>query len=112
MQKQTLRPITKGKGMKYLEKIKEALEPLQLIPGVEACWLEEEEEDIFHVYTVTREADYDLDARIFQEYARVEEQFPDVSFEFLITSQSPSSSAEIVFSSPYSRLSIPAIAVA
>lgn len=98
--------------MKYLEKIKEALEPLQLIPGVEACWLEEEEENIFHVYTVTRAADYDLDTRIFQEYARVEERFPDMSFDFLITSQHPSSRAEIVFSSPNSRLSIPEVAVA
>jgi hypothetical protein len=98
--------------MKYLEKIKEALEPLQQIPGVEACWLEEEEEDIFHVYTVTREADYDLDQRIFEEYARVEERFPDVSFEFLITSQRPSSRAEIVFPSSSSRTPTAAVALA
>ena len=98
--------------MKYLEKIKEALESLRQIPGVEGWWLEEKEEDIFHVYTVTREADYDLDKRIFQEYARVEEQFPDVSFEFLITSQSPSSSAEIVFSSFPSQAPMSAVALA
>lgn len=89
--------------MKYLEKIKEALEPLQQIPGVEGCWLEAEEGDIFHVYTVTREADYDLDTRIFAEYARVEEQFPEASFDFLITSQCPSSQAEVLFSSSRSH---------
>jgi hypothetical protein len=98
--------------MKYLAKIKEALAPLQCIPGVEGCWLEEEEEDIFHVYTVTREADYDLDTRIFQEYARVEAQFPNVSFEFLITSQSPSSWAKIVFSSSPSHTPLSAVALA
>jgi hypothetical protein len=98
--------------MKYLENIKEALVPLQHIPGVEGCWLEEEEEDIFHVYTGTREVNYELDKRIFQEYARVEELFPGVSFEFLITSQSPSSWAEIVFSSPTSCLATLASAVA
>ena len=97
--------------MKYQEKIKEALNPLQQIPGVEACWLEEEEEDIFHVYTVTREADYDLDQHIFQEYARVEALFPDVSFEFLITSQRPSSRAEIVFTSSLPHAPMAAVAL-
>ncbi|MGE0821816.1 MAG: hypothetical protein AB7G75_34310 [Candidatus Binatia bacterium] len=96
--------------MKYQEKIKEALGALQQIPGVEACWLEAEEGDIFHVYTVTREADYDLDTRIFAEYARIEAQFPEASFEFLITSQRPSPRAEVVFSS--SRSDAPLAAVA
>ena len=86
--------------MRTLEKIKEALQCLQKIEGVEGCWLEEEEGDIVHVCAVTREADYDLDRRIFQEYAEVEKRFPEVSFEFLTTSQSPSSSAEVVFFSP------------
>jgi hypothetical protein len=98
--------------MKYLEKIKEALEPLRQIPSVEGCWLEEEEEDIFHVYTATCEADYELDKRIFQEYARVEAQFPDVSFEFLITSQRPSSWAEMVFSSSPAHAPMSAVALA
>ena len=62
--------------MKTLEKIKEALQSLRQIEGVEGCWLEEEEGEIVHVYTVTREADYDLDKRIFQEYAEVEKRFP------------------------------------
>jgi hypothetical protein len=95
--------------MNYREKIKEALEPLQQIPGVEACWLEAEEGDIFHVYTVTSGADYNLDTRIFEEYAHVEERFPEASFEFLITSQRPSSRAENVFSS--SRSPAPMVAV-
>lgn len=98
--------------MKYLEKIKEALEPLRRIPGVEECWLEEEEEDIFHIYTVTCAADYELDTRIFREYDRVEERFPDVSFEFLITSQRPSSWAEMVFSSSSSHAPMSAVALA
>lgn len=85
--------------MRILEKIKESLKPLQQIEGVEGCWLEEEE-DIVHVYAVTREADYDLDKRIFQEYAEVEKRFPEVSFEFLTTSQPPSPFAEVVFFSP------------
>ncbi len=89
--------------MKTLEKIKEALEPLRYIPGVEGCWIEAEEGDIVHVYTVTRTVDYDLDQRIFQQYAEIEQQFPAVSFEFLITSREPSPQAEVVFfSSPLS----------
>jgi hypothetical protein len=96
--------------MKYLEEIKKTLELLQQIPGVEGCWLEAEEGEIFHVYAVTRDADYDLDTRIFQEYARVEAQFPEASFEFLTTSQRPSSRAEIVFSSSQSYA--PRVAVA
>ncbi len=86
--------------MRTLEKIKESLKPLQQIEGVEGCWLEEEEGDIVHVYAVTREADYDLDKRIFQKYAEVEKRFPEVSFEFLTTSQPPSPFAEVVFFSP------------
>jgi hypothetical protein len=53
--------------MRYKEQIKEALQSLQQIAGVEVCWLEAEEGDISHVYTVTRGADYDLDTRIFAE---------------------------------------------
>ena len=83
--------------MTDLEKIKEALKPLQQIDGVEGCWLEEEEGDIIHVYTVIRETDYDLDKQIFQKYAEVEKCFPDVSFEFLTTFRLPSPLAEIVF---------------
>lgn len=98
--------------MKYLEKVKEALEPLQQIPGVEACWVEEEEEDIFHVYAATCAADYELDKRIFEEYDRVEERFPAVSFEFLITSQHPSSRAEMVFPSSPSHAPMSAVAFA
>jgi hypothetical protein len=86
--------------VKTLEQIKESLKPLQQIEGVDGCWLEEEEGDIVHVYAVTREADYDLDKRIFQQYAEVEKRFPEVSFEFLTTSQSPSPFAEVVFFSP------------
>ena len=86
--------------MKTLEKIKEALKPLQKIEGVEGCWLEEEEGGIVHVYTITCEADYDLDKRIFQEYIEVEKCFPEVSFEFLTTSRPPSPFAEVVFFSP------------
>lgn len=85
--------------MKTLEKIKEALQSLRQIDGVTGCWLEEEEGYIVHVYAVTHEADYDLDKRIFQEYAEVEKRFPEVSFEFLITSQLPTPEAEEVFSS-------------
>ncbi len=85
--------------MKNLEKIREALLPLQRIEGVEGCWLEVEEGDIVHVFAVTQTADYDRDTRIFQEYAKTEEQFPEVSFEFLTTSRSPSPDAEVVFSS-------------
>jgi len=83
--------------MKTLEKIKEALKPLRQIDGVEGCYVEEEEGDIVHVYTVTPAADYDLDKRIFQEYAQIEKCFPQVSFEFLITSRSPSPVAEVIF---------------
>ena len=83
--------------MKTLEKIKEALKPLQQIDGVIGCWLEEEEGDIVHVHTVTRTVDYDLDQRIFQKYTEIERQFPEVSFEFLITSRAPSLQAEVVF---------------
>ena len=83
--------------MTNLEKIKEALKPLRQIAGVEGCWLEEEEGDIVHVYTVTQTADYDLDKQIFQEYAAIEKRFPHVSFEFLTTSQPPSPVAEVVF---------------
>ena len=85
--------------MKNLEKIKKALESLRLIKGVEGCWVEEEEGDIVHVYAVTRGADYDLDKRIFQECDEVEKRFPEMSFEFLITSQPPTPEAEEVFSS-------------
>ena len=95
--------------MKNLEKIKESLQSLRQIEGVQGCWLEEEEEDIVHIYTVTREADYELDKRIFQQYAEVEKHFPQVSFEFLITSQPPPSEAEEVFSS---GSSLPAAQVA
>jgi hypothetical protein len=86
--------------MKNLEKIKEALKSLSQIEGVEGCWLEEEEIEIVHIYTVTHEADYDLDKRIFQKYAEIEKRFPEVSFEFLITSQLPPPFAEVVFFSP------------
>jgi hypothetical protein len=97
--------------MKTLEKVKEALKPLQHIDGVIGCWLEEEEGDIVHVHTVTRTVDYDLDQQIFQRYTEIEKQFPEVSFEFLITSRAPSPQAEIVFfSSPLS--SFPAASAA
>jgi hypothetical protein len=87
--------------MRTLEKIKEALKSLRQIGGVEGCWLEEEEGDIVHVYAVTRGADYDLDKRIFQEYAEIEKRFPEVSFEFLTTSRPPSPFADVVFFSPH-----------
>jgi hypothetical protein len=83
--------------MENLKKIKEALETLRRIPGVEGCWLEEEEGDIVHVYTVTRTVDYALQKRIFQQYAEIERRFPEVSFEFLTTSRPPSPVAEVVF---------------
>lgn len=83
--------------MKDLEKIKDALKTLQKIDGVEGCYLEEEERDILHVYTITRTADYDLQERIFQEYDKLEECFPHVSFEFRTTSLPPSPLAEVVF---------------
>ena len=72
--------------------------PCYGINSVEGCWLEEEEGGIVHIYTVTRTADYDLDQRIFQEYADIEKRFPHVSFEFLVTSLPPSPQAEVVFS--------------
>ena len=97
--------------MESLKKIKEALETLRQIPGVEGCWVEEEEGDIVHVYAVTHEADYDLDKRIFQEYAEVENRFPEVSFEFLTTSRPPSPFAEVVFFSPHQPSSPVAAAV-
>lgn len=98
--------------MKNLEKIREALLPLQRIEGVEGCWLEVEEGDIVHVFAVTQTADYDRDKRIFQEYAKTEEQFPEVSFEFLITSHDPSPQAEVVFFfSPLSSCPVAAAAV-
>jgi hypothetical protein len=100
-----------GKPVRILEKIKEALKPLQQIEGVEGCWVEEEEGDIVHVYAVTREADYDLDKRIFQEYAEVEKRFPEVSFEFLTTSRPPSPSAEVVFFSPHQSSPVAEVAV-
>ena len=84
--------------MKDLKKIKDALKTLQSIHGVEGCFLEAEVGDILHVYTITRRARYDLDKRIFQEYAELEKRFPQVSFEFLVTSQPPSPVAEVVFS--------------
>jgi len=83
--------------METLEKIKKALQPLRQIEGVEGCWLEEEEGDIVHVYTVTRTVDYALQKRIFQQYAEIERRFPEVSFEFLTTSRPPSPVAEVVF---------------
>ena len=83
--------------MKTLEEIKEALKPLQQIDGVEGCWLEEEEGDIVHVYTVTRTANYELEKQIFRKYAELEKQCPHVSFEFLTTSLPPSPVAEVVF---------------
>jgi len=83
--------------VKGLEKIKDALRSLKKIDGVESCFLEEETEDIIHIYTITRIVKYDLDKRIFQEYAELEKRFPHVSFEFLITSQPPSPIAEVVF---------------
>ncbi len=83
--------------METLEKIKKALQPLCQIEGVEGCWLEEEEGDIVHVYTVTRTVDYALQKRIFQQYAEIERRFPEVSFEFLTTSRPPSPVAEVVF---------------
>ena len=76
--------------MKDLKKIKAALKTLQSIDGVEGCFLEAEVGDILHVYTITRRARYDLDKRIFQEYAECEKCFPQGSFELLITSQPPS----------------------
>jgi hypothetical protein len=100
-----------GKPVKTLEKIKEALKPLQQIEGVEGCWVEEEEGDIVHVYAVTREADYDLDKRIFQEYAEVEKRFPEVSFEFLTTSRPPSPFVEVVFFSPHQSSPVAEVAV-
>lgn len=72
--------------MENLEKIKEALDPLQQIAGVEGCWLEEEEGDIVHIYTITKTAEYALQKRIFQKYAEIEGRFPEVSFEFRTTS--------------------------
>jgi hypothetical protein len=83
--------------MKNLEKIKEALQHLRQIEGVERCWVEAEEGDILHVYTQVRSFDYDLQGRIFKEYEKLEEQFPHVSFEFRTTSLSPSPMAEPVF---------------
>jgi hypothetical protein len=83
--------------MKDLQKLKDALAPLQQIPGVVGCWLEVEEGDIVHVHTITPVPEYDLHKRIFDEYEQVEEQFPDVSFEFLTTLKSPPSWAEVVF---------------
>ena len=83
--------------MKTLEKIKEALKPLRQIGGVEGCWVEAEEGDIVHVYTQARSFDYDLQGRIFEEYEKLEERFPYVSFEFRTTSLSPSLVAEVVF---------------
>ncbi len=83
--------------MESLEKIKEALKPLRQIDGVESCYVEAEEGDIIHVYTVTRTADYALQKRIFQQYAEIERRFPEVSFEFLTTSRPPSPVAEVVF---------------
>ena len=83
--------------MNELEKIKDALKALQAIDGVKGCFLEEETGDILHVYTITCVANYNLDKQIFQEYAALEKRFPYVSFEFLITSQPPSSMAEMVF---------------
>lgn len=83
--------------MKDLEKIKEALKALRQIPGVEGCYVEEEEGDIIHVYTITRTANYDLQERIFKKYDELEERFPHVSFEFRTTSLPPSPVAEVVF---------------
>lgn len=83
--------------MENLEKIKGALKPLQQIDGVEGCWLEEEEGDIVHVYTVTRTAEYALQKKIFGQYEEIEKRFPQVSFEFLTTSRPPSPQAEVVF---------------
>ena len=97
--------------MKNLEKIKEALQSLRQIEGVEGCWLEEEEGEIVHVYAVTHETDYDLDKRIFQKYAEIEQRFPEVSFEFLTTSRPPSPFAEVVFFSPHQPSSPVAAAV-
>ena len=73
--------------MENLEKIKEALKPLQQIAGVEGCYVEAEEGDTVHVYTVTKTAEYALQKRIFQQYAEIEQRFPDVSFEFRTTAQ-------------------------
>lgn len=83
--------------MKDLEKITDALKALRQVPGVEGCYVEEEEGDILHVYTITRTADYDLQERIFKKYDELEEHFPHVSFEFRTTSQTSFTTAEKVF---------------
>lgn len=88
--------------MEILDKLKDALRALQRLDGVEGCWVEGEEGEIFHVYAVTPTADYDLDQRIFQVYTEVMQQFPEASFEFLTTSHPPAPRSEIVFYSPYS----------
>ena len=64
----------KGKGFKTLEKIKDALQSLHCIPGVEGCWFEAEEGDIVHVYTIAATTDYTLQKRVFEEYEKVEQQ--------------------------------------
>ena len=98
--------------MNYLEKIKEALEPLRQIPGVAGCWLEAEEGDIVHVHTITPTTEYALQKRIFEEYEKIEQRFPDVSFEFLTTSRTPPPWAEVVFlSSDESTSPVAAVAV-
>ena len=98
--------------MKYLENIKEALASLQQISGVAGCWLEVEEGDIVHVHTITMATEYALQKRIFEEYEKVEQRFPDVSFEFLTTSRPPPPWAELVFlSSDKSASSVAAVAV-
>ena len=83
--------------MKTLEKIKDALQSLRYIPGVEGCWFKAEERDIVHVYTITAATDYALQKRVFKQYEKVEQQFLDVSFEFLTTSRIPSPWVEVVF---------------
>ncbi len=96
--------------MKYLEKIKEALAPLQQIPGVVGCWLEVEEGDIVHVHTMIRTLDYHLHQRIFDTYEEVEDCFPEVSFELLTTRRSPTPRAEVVFLSADDSVPAPAAA--
>jgi hypothetical protein len=95
--KEGVNPPKGSKAMKDLEKIKETLKALRQIDGVEGCWLEEEEGDILHVYTVIQAANYALQKQIFKKYAEIEERFPHVSFEFRTTTLPPSPIAEVVF---------------
>ncbi|HEV8714252.1 MAG TPA: hypothetical protein VGX03_15680 [Candidatus Binatia bacterium] len=77
--------------------IKEALKDLQQVEGVEHCWFEEEAGEIFHIYTVTRTADYTIQRRVFEKYDEIEKRFPQARFEFRTTSLPAPSTAEVVF---------------